>query len=100
MKRAIHSLLKTFGYRVGSHRGPAAGPRASEQLRPFLAGLKRLGFAPRHIVDVGANHGCGRARRLELAAAKTTCAIALRSGASRRRRLQRWRKLPAALPTR
>ena len=73
MKRAIHSLLKTFGYRVVRIEDrAAAGPRASEQLRPLLAGLKRLGFAPRHIVDVGANHGCGRARRLELAAAKTT----------------------------
>jgi FkbM family methyltransferase len=58
MKRAIHSLLKTFGYRVVRiEDGAAAGPRASEQLRPFLAGLKGLGFAPRHIVDVGANHG-------------------------------------------
>jgi FkbM family methyltransferase len=57
MKRAIHSLLKAFGYRVVRIEDDAGAPRASERLAPFLAGLKGLGFAPRHIVDVGANHG-------------------------------------------
>ena len=58
MKRAIHSLLKTFGYRVVRIEDDAdAAPRASERLGPLLAALKRLGFGPRHIVDVGANHG-------------------------------------------
>jgi FkbM family methyltransferase len=33
------------------------GPRASEGLSPFFALLKRSGFAPKHILDVGANRG-------------------------------------------
>jgi FkbM family methyltransferase len=58
MKRAIHSLFKLLGYRVVRiEDDDAAGPRASERLGPLLAALKELGFAPRHIVDVGANHG-------------------------------------------
>jgi FkbM family methyltransferase len=57
-KRAIHSLFKTFGYRVVRIEEDAGvGPRASERLGPLLAALKRLGFSPLHIVDVGANHG-------------------------------------------
>ena len=58
MKRAIHSLFKLLGYRVVRiEDGDAGGPRASERLGPLLAALRELGFAPRHIVDVGANHG-------------------------------------------
>jgi FkbM family methyltransferase len=33
------------------------GPHASEGLSPFFALLKRFGFAPKHILDVGANRG-------------------------------------------
>jgi FkbM family methyltransferase len=58
MKRAIHFLFKKLGYRVVRIEDNAlAGPCASERLGPCLAALKELGFAPRHIVDVGANHG-------------------------------------------
>jgi FkbM family methyltransferase len=35
-----------------------AGPRTvQEELQPFFAAMKGLGFNPRHIVDVGANRG-------------------------------------------
>jgi FkbM family methyltransferase len=33
------------------------GPRPSEGLDPFFSLLQRLGFAPKHILDVGANRG-------------------------------------------
>lgn len=33
------------------------GPRASEGLDPFFALLARMGFAPKHVLDVGANRG-------------------------------------------
>ena len=54
MKRLIHSILGKFGYRVVRIND---GPRPSEGLNPFFALLKKLGFAPKHILDVGANRG-------------------------------------------
>lgn len=54
MKRLIQLLLGRFGFRlvrIGD------GPRPSEGLDPFFGALKKLGFAPRHIMDVGANRG-------------------------------------------
>ena len=56
MKRAIHSLFKTFGYRVVRIEDDAGvGPRASERLWPLLAGAEEAGIFAAHIVDVGAN---------------------------------------------
>jgi FkbM family methyltransferase len=54
MKRLIHSILGKFGYRIVRIND---GPRPSEGLNPFFALLKKLGFAPKHIIDVGANRG-------------------------------------------
>lgn len=54
MKKLIHSSLRKLGYRIVRNED---GPRASEGLDPFLALLKRFGFAPKHILDIGANRG-------------------------------------------
>lgn len=47
MKRHIQSVLNMLGYRIVRAEG----------LPPFFTAIRRLGFAPRHIVDIGANHG-------------------------------------------
>lgn len=54
MKKLVHGFLRKAGYRIVRIED---GPRASEGLGPFFALLKRLGFAPKHIMDIGANHG-------------------------------------------
>lgn len=54
MKRAIHFVLARLGYRIVKIQD---GPRASDGLNPFFALLKRFGFAPKHILDIGANRG-------------------------------------------
>jgi FkbM family methyltransferase len=54
MKRLIHLALRKLGYRIVRI---ADGPRPSEGLDPFLKLLKRFGFAPKHILDIGANRG-------------------------------------------
>jgi FkbM family methyltransferase len=52
MKRLIHSLLRVVGLRLVNAPGRSYG------LENFFPLLRRLGFVPRHIVDVGANRGC------------------------------------------
>lgn len=55
MKRLVQALLGTVGLRL-TRCGSA--PHASlNSLAWFFFFLKERGFAPRHIVDVGANHG-------------------------------------------
>jgi FkbM family methyltransferase len=54
MKKLIHAVLGRFGLRLVRIND---GPRPSEGLDPFFSLLQRLGFAPKHIVDVGANRG-------------------------------------------
>ncbi len=54
MKSLIHFVLAKLGYRIVKIQD---GPRASDGLNPFFALLKRLGFAPKHILDIGANRG-------------------------------------------
>jgi len=54
MKRIIHLLLAKLGYRIVKIQD---GPRASDGLDPFFALLKRLGFEPKYILDIGANRG-------------------------------------------
>ncbi len=54
MKRLVQSLLGKFGFRLVRVND---GPRLSEGLNPFFASLQKLGFAPKHIIDVGANRG-------------------------------------------
>jgi FkbM family methyltransferase len=56
MKRFVQSLFNKLGYQIV--RIDLAGKTGhAEGLDPFFALLKRSGFAPRHIVDVGANKG-------------------------------------------
>src|SRR5260370_2104474 len=52
MRRILQSILGKFGYRLVRIND---GPRPSEGLDPFFSLLQRLGFAPTHILDVGAN---------------------------------------------
>jgi FkbM family methyltransferase len=54
MKRLLQSLLGKFGFRLVRLND---GPRPSAGLDLFFSSLQRLGFAPRHILDVGANRG-------------------------------------------
>jgi len=54
VKRLIHWFFRVFGYRVVRIND---GPKPSEGLDPFFALLQRLGFAPKHILDIGANRG-------------------------------------------
>jgi FkbM family methyltransferase len=54
VKKLVHSLLAKMGYRIVRIED---GPRPSEGLDPFFALLARMGFAPKHILDVGANRG-------------------------------------------
>ena len=55
IKLLLHTSLGSMGYRVV--RVAPEPERASAGLEAFLALLKRLGFAPKRIIDVGANHG-------------------------------------------
>jgi FkbM family methyltransferase len=54
MKHFLQSILGKFGLRLVRVND---SPRASEGLDPFFSLLQRLGFAPKHILDVGANRG-------------------------------------------
>ena len=54
MKRLLQSILGKFGYRLVRVND---SPRPSEGLNPFFSSLQKLGFAPIHIMDVGANRG-------------------------------------------
>lgn len=54
MRKLIHFALSRLGYRIVRIED---GPRASEGLDPFFELLKRFGFAPKHILDIGANRG-------------------------------------------
>jgi len=51
VKRLVHLTLTRLGYQVTHKDFLVYG------LEPFFGCLKRLGFAPKHIVDVGANRG-------------------------------------------
>lgn len=54
MKRFLQRVISRFGFRlVRVHDDP----RPSEGLDPFFSSLQKLGFAPKHILDVGANRG-------------------------------------------
>jgi FkbM family methyltransferase len=52
IKRLTRSTMRRLGYQpIGN------GGFRSEVLSPFLSLLKALGFAPKHIIDIGANKG-------------------------------------------
>lgn len=54
MKQLIQSFLRTFGYRIVKIDSIC---RTRYGLDTFFPLLKQSGFAPKHIIDVGANHG-------------------------------------------
>ena len=54
IKRFVHQSLEKFGYRLVRMEGR---PGAADALSQFFSLLKRHGFNPHHIIDVGANHG-------------------------------------------
>jgi len=54
VKKLIHFSLRKLGYRVVKIED---GPRPSEGLDPFFMLLRRFGFTPNHILDIGANRG-------------------------------------------
>jgi FkbM family methyltransferase len=54
MKRLIQALLAKFGFRLVRINDV---PKPNYGVDPFFSLLQRLGFAPKHILDVGANHG-------------------------------------------
>jgi FkbM family methyltransferase len=56
MGQEIKRLMRSAMNRVRGRRKPESGFH-SEMLEPFLALLAKLNFAPRHIIDVGANRG-------------------------------------------
>jgi FkbM family methyltransferase len=53
IKRLTRSTMRRLGYQPVGHGG---GFR-SDVLSPFLSLLKAFGFAPKHIIDIGANKG-------------------------------------------
>jgi FkbM family methyltransferase len=62
VKKLVQSTLKKFGLRLvrddDSLTQATTCPSASNSgLDCFFAALRRLGFHPKHIVDIGANHG-------------------------------------------
>lgn len=54
IKRGVQALLKQFGYRLAP-AGDSVVPNCG--LSNFFPLIKKFGFDPKHIVDVGANHG-------------------------------------------
>jgi FkbM family methyltransferase len=56
LKRLVQSVFTKLGYQI-VRIDIARKTGHAEGLDPFFALLKRSGFAPRHIVDVGANKG-------------------------------------------
>jgi FkbM family methyltransferase len=56
LKQMVHASLRKVGYRIVRIQ-PEENGEAVGQLGQFLGALRRHGFAPKHIVDVGANRG-------------------------------------------
>jgi len=61
VKKMVQSVLKKFDLRLVRHASLAQPSISSSAcnlgLDCFLSALKRVGFQPRHIIDVGANRG-------------------------------------------
>lgn len=67
LKKLVQSTFNKFGYRIVRDRSlPDTAVSASAYgLEPFLFLLKRFGFNPNHIIDVGANKGTWTRRALQ-----------------------------------
>jgi FkbM family methyltransferase len=57
VKKLVQSSLKKIGLRLVREGNVAQAPVSAYGLDLFFAVLKRFGFAPKHIVDIGANKG-------------------------------------------
>jgi hypothetical protein len=57
MKQLLKSFLATLGFRLIRLRAPGEYEDNYDGLNFFFRMLKQRGFAPKHIVDIGANHG-------------------------------------------
>lgn len=59
VKQFVKQCLGWTGYQMHRipHRHPAATDRPIGDLKPVLEDIAARGFRPRHILDVGANHG-------------------------------------------
>jgi len=59
IRKLVQSTLKQFGYRLvrDGYACQHGVPSPEYGLEPFFFLLKRYGFDPRHIIDVGANKG-------------------------------------------
>src|SRR5262249_48554088 len=66
LKKLIQSTFNKFGYRIIRDRSLpyTSVPRPDYGLEPFFSLLKRYGFNPKHIIDVGANTGTWTRRAL------------------------------------
>jgi FkbM family methyltransferase len=56
IKKMIHGSLRKLGYRI-VRIGPEEEDGYCSELRAFFRMLKQQGFAPAHMLDVGANRG-------------------------------------------
>jgi FkbM family methyltransferase len=68
IRKLIQSTAGKFGYRVVRKEAiapPQPPPSPSYGLEPFLGLLKRYGFDPKHIVDIGANRGTWTRRAVQ-----------------------------------
>lgn len=59
IKKLVQSSLKKFGLRLvrDGNLAQASAPAPSYGLDCFFSVLKRFGFHPKHIIDIGANRG-------------------------------------------
>jgi FkbM family methyltransferase len=68
IRKLIQSTVGKFGYRLVRKEPivpPQPPPPPSYGLEPFLGLLKRYGFDPKHVVDVGANRGTWTRRAVQ-----------------------------------
>ena len=67
LKELIQISLNKFGYRIVRHEPllPTGVCYPAYGLELFLSLLKRYGFNPKHIIDVGANKGTWTRRALQ-----------------------------------
>jgi FkbM family methyltransferase len=62
IKQLVQGTLSKFGFRIVRTANMIQGEPG---LGFFLGSIKRLGFSPKHIVDIGANHGSWTRKAIE-----------------------------------